>query len=54
VAASCILEGLLLLLVAVVESGIIADEDTINGNSTASEALGEEVDGSCSTGIRED
>jgi hypothetical protein len=35
----------------VVESRIIADEDTINGGAT--EGLGEEVDSSCSTGMRE-
>jgi hypothetical protein len=52
-AASCILEGLLLLFMVAVESGVISDEVTTN-NGVVVDGFEEYVDSSCSAATRED
>jgi hypothetical protein len=53
-AASCILEGLLLLLMIAVESGVISDGASTKGSASA-DGFGEDEDGgSCSVATRKD
>ena len=53
-AASSILDGLLLPLVTVVASDMLADVASTNGGADDANGFGEYVDSSCSAAIRED